>query len=256
MNSLKKNSKGFTLIELSILIVIAGSIATGILALLSIGNSTKASETTTKRMETIQEAIAAFVDINGYMPCPADRDTATGTVEYGVSTDCTGSSSGTTDVSSGNEEVKIGVIPTRTLNLPDSYSVDGWSNKFTYATPTELAQTIAKFDNYTTTATNCVIQLVDGNSDQILDNTADFPVIAYVLVSHGKDGRGSYTINGPANGKTCGSTSLDSENCDANIVFMDTEMNDMTSVDADVYDDYIAWETRAGIERLGDLYYQ
>jgi hypothetical protein len=73
----------------------------------------------------------------------------------------------------------------------------------------------------------------------------------YAIISHGKDGKGSYKhLNGTLT--SCDATALDKENCDSDIVIIDTAPNN-SSIAANFYDDYVVWAPKylLGISAAG-----
>lgn len=244
-----KNQKnaGFTLIDLSVMITAMAVIAA---LLLSDRSTTMQNEKMTVSIEhrdEILDAMAAYFTQYGHYPCPASGSNAPDTANYGRATDCTAAApAGTNDPAiSGalvaNDAIRIGVIPTRTLRLPDRYMMDGWGNRIAYAIIKKLATTSADYDAYTTAVTTGVIQVLDSTATQKTPASAS-TIVMYVVFSHGKDGKGAYARSGVSNA-VCGATGLDTENCDLDYVFQDQYLADTASA-ASYYDDIFYYATR------------
>lgn len=169
-NSSKKQ-KGFSLIELSVIISVAASAAVGFLAWTQPTYSTNSQKAmiTQSKMRDIQAAIDSFRVLKKRLPCPADplmrsdNTRATG-IDYDHTTATTTDATTCTDFANhpydcyvndfGMEDlyntstivsgiatqlhpavncpVSVGAVPVRSLGLDDSYANDGWGRRFTY----------------------------------------------------------------------------------------------------------------------------
>lgn len=246
----QSGKKGFSLIEMAVVLAISGTIAASFLTISSAQQEASSYEITADRLDAIEEAINIFVNKTGYLPCVAPSDDAENTATFAVSVDCTQASPADPSIASigsGSDNVWIGTVPTRSLNLPDKYYYDGWNNRFTYAIIKEQAAGADAFNNYSSSATTGVIQIVDRNNNQV--TPADTKsIISYVIVSHGKDGLGGYNRNGSL-GKACAASSKDMGNCDrSNVTFVDAPVTGKTNVAASYYDDLIRWASKTKLE--------
>ena len=85
-----------------------------------------------------------FAKTYGYLPCPADRTLLSSSALFGVETRnggftaCTVASPGV--VIDGTSSVYTGMVPLRTLGLPDNYAADAWGGKFDYSVSVNLIQ--------------------------------------------------------------------------------------------------------------------
>jgi prepilin-type N-terminal cleavage/methylation domain-containing protein len=247
--------KGFTLIELTFVLMIVGLIiGMGLDFAGPMLEKSKRDEDRAK-MRMIEDALLTYLKTHGKYPCPARRDLATTNSGFGASTDCSAvAPTGTTDVSP--EGIRIGVVPVRELNLPPTYMFDSYKNRITYAAIKGLAQTNTLYDSYTTAGvapdtdgvgggdTDGIITVVDANGTQIT-NVHNKIIVPYVLVSHGKDGLGSYKKTGAANA-ACDASHKDGANCDNNNIFRDVEYLDVAG--SNYFDDVIRWKTKDHME--------
>jgi prepilin-type N-terminal cleavage/methylation domain-containing protein len=83
-----RSSRGFSLVELCIVIAIAGLLVAAVISQYTIYLATKATGTTTQNANTIQAALASHMLVFGALPCPAPPMLAPGTPAAGVG-DCT-----------------------------------------------------------------------------------------------------------------------------------------------------------------------
>ncbi len=242
---------GYTLAEMAIVLAIMGTVAGGVLTIGHAKHEASKINITNERLDAIEDAIRRHSFALGYLPCPAESTPLPGEATYGVSANCTGigappvgiASAGTVGAS---DEVWIGGIPTRTLNLANSIMYDGWQNRFSYAVVRQLAQDAASYEAYTAPNDSGIIQITDFEGDQVTDANAD-TVVSYAIVSHGKDGKGAISRAGTIpNGCTDGAATptLDDENCDNDAIILDTRINDSNSITANYYDDIVRWRTK------------
>lgn len=210
---------GFTLIEISIALIFFGLLVGAAVTGLKAVEGAERTQVTNERLSNIQDAISIYIQRNGFAPCVAGRTHAVNTAEYGREQlnagvrDCTvaPNPAGAPEVAEFyrvdqfGTNVQIGAVPARSLNLPDDHMYDGWGNQFTYAVTESMTIDPAGYQ-----ANDGVIPVQ--NSD------ATTPVLAtdegmYVVVSHGRDGRGAFARNG-AQFQPCNAATRDGDNCD------------------------------------------
>lgn len=233
----KCGNSGFTLIELAIVVIIGG-ILIGLLGT-GLTNFYKTSQqsATQERLDDIRNAIELYLSINGKLPCVASLTDTTDTATFGreIDTNCT-----TAPVAAGSFQVtgraglnvRIGAVPTRSLNLPDDLAFDAWGNRFTYSV-TEALATTGTYD-----PADGAISMVDstGNSLIVPADTAH-----YVLISHGNGRIGGYTESGVIV-EACNTVVLDGENCDnTNAIFRNTLLTS-TDTGANEFDDFVTYQ--------------
>lgn len=134
-NFYKKNrqKKAFTLIELSIVIVIVSILITGALSVSVNAVNNAKTKITKERIAEIYKALGNYVLVNKKLPCPAPiTDTKSGTATYGTASNtllCT-----TTGVVQSFTSANLvrGMVPVKTLGLPLDMAEDGFGDKFEY----------------------------------------------------------------------------------------------------------------------------
>ncbi len=233
------NSKGFTLIELSIVLVIFGLIVASSATAYVQWQNWQRYETTKTNVEDVTTAIESFLLQNGRYPCPSslDADRTDGNA-YGIepngvdncetaagsNIDTTGTppgddifvvagartgnflSPGTGTASAGNSQIRIGTIPFRNLGLSEQQAYDGYRNRLFYAVTEHLASSAG----YEQDTGRIDVQNAAGTS-----YTQPAGSTHYMVFSAGDNGFGAFNYEGtqlpcPA------ATSLENENCDLN----------------------------------------
>ncbi len=198
----------FTLIELSVVLIIIATILGGSMSLLIASTQSAQYNSTVNTMDAIEAALLNYSAANGRIPCPADLTIAPGGNYYGreagyhtggIGTgECqhnlTPAANFATAATGGTAE---GGVPTRALNLPDSYMYDGWGHKFRYVVdPTYTVSNTSRSswpipgNLCTTSSTGITVNDASGNSR----TTAAI----YAIISHGANGHGGYTSSGIA----------------------------------------------------------
>ena len=248
-------TSGFTLLEMAVVLAILSSVIAGVLSLGNAKHEQNKHKLTAHRLNVMEQRLAYLASEADIIPCPAIINAAIGSADFGAETDCTiATVAGVTSrggASLSSEEVRIGAVPIRALNLPDVYMFDGWNNRFIYIMTAQMADAGTGVSGHTTANTDNVILIRDKNGNQIPENTAD-TVIAYAIVSHGKDGEGAYNKAGTVQ-ESCDFSNLDGENCDYNAGDNDATFRDTAIVDSvvstDYYDDIMRWKLSRYLEK-------
>lgn len=124
------NKSGFTLIEVATVVVIAGIILVGALTLLlPVVQSTRIIETREK-MVRIEKILNSYAAANHRLPCPAVPNRGAANPPYGYES---GSGANGDAIPSPNCALGEGVVPFRTLGIPESLTRDAWGGPLLYA---------------------------------------------------------------------------------------------------------------------------
>jgi prepilin-type N-terminal cleavage/methylation domain-containing protein len=178
--------RGFSLIELSIVLVIVAFLLGGLLPTLSSQVDQRHTVETTKQLDEIQQALIGYAIINGRFPCPAWTNT------NGVESPVGG---GTCN------HPNDGFVPSATLGLvttdSSGFAMDSWGNRIHYAV------TQANGKSFTTTNGMSTIGISNLSPDLLVCSTAtgstnsscaagaaltSSPGVPVVIFSTGKNG--------------------------------------------------------------------
>jgi prepilin-type N-terminal cleavage/methylation domain-containing protein len=195
------HSKGFSLVELAVALAIITLLLAGALIPLSAQIDVRNVGDTQRSMESIREAIVGFAQANGRLPCPALGSVASGTA--GAGTEVTSGASPNTTCTN-----TFGVVPWATLGVPET---DSWGRRFSYWVTQIFADGIgpplATFGAGCAPAPNppssfalCSLGTLTVNTRKESDHTATAVglVLPAVIISHGKNGFGAFTVSGGA----------------------------------------------------------
>jgi len=204
------DSKGFTLVEMAIVVIISGFIFVPLMSVFIQKEIKDKQQQTVEYDKRIVKAIDFYVKQNGKYPCPASLASGPQNDGFGVE-NCalTG-------------PVMFGAVPVRTLGLPAYMAANAQDWKYFYS----VVKSKTEVANYNAAIINPITVIMPNGT---VGASTD-----YILVNPGKDGKGSYSLYGAANILTCkaGENARDSSNC----VNADTLMtNNNTYVDAPLY---------------------
>lgn len=208
-----KNNAGFSLIEITVVVVIGGLLMTAFADMALNAQKEAKIKVTKERLEAVDEALRNYSLTNYRLPCVARRTDPADTANYAVEIgNCNaavvaGQSFRVAPFGAGTHRIRIGTVPTRTLNLPDTFGYDAWGARFLYA--------VNELDTNTSTygsSPNSSIEIVDRNNNAVVTPPGS---IRYLVLSHGGDKEGGLNTNG-VQINPCAAAELDGENCDNN----------------------------------------
>jgi len=204
---------GFSLLAMSLLILVLGFFSVVAANLYKVYKEQNTAALTSKNMELVQQALKNYVEVNGHLPCPASMEDPIDTREFGqpVSLACPSGNIPGTDYDPAG--VRIGAVPVRVLNLPDSAIVDGWKNRMVYAVTVSFARAGADMDS-----PDGKITINDETSSSVTRTPGN---VIYALISPGSDRRGAYGLNGVER-VPCDTATISGENCNGDAVFAST----------------------------------
>lgn len=239
-------AKGFTLVEMAIVLAIVTLLLTSLVPTISSQiEQRKISETKAKLIE-IQQALIGFAIINGRLPCPAQSSLETGSANAGLEarkdTTCACATAGGGIASADAARVActstsvMGVLPWASLGITET---DAWDRRFTYRVTRNFADDIGVETPGCTpevsSPTTSSFALCSPGVLNILASaggTTIAPDVPAVFISHGMNGAGAYDSSGTQ--FSASSNSDEIENSDNDASFVSHEF--MTS-----YDDLLAW---------------
>jgi prepilin-type N-terminal cleavage/methylation domain-containing protein len=204
-----KKNKGFTLVEMAVVLVIAGALLSAGLKMYSVLAERSAISVTKQHQETIKQAIISYLGRTGRLPCPdQDIDGADNNRD-----------------ASGNCTANFGTLPYITIGLDRESALDGWDNYLAYVvSPTWILTYSNTATQYTTTDMNSAfwpgvrngaITVVDRNpptsdpGQTINDPSAGVNTGAVVaLISYGRNGSGARNTANQTNENPSGADEL------------------------------------------------
>ena len=131
---IKKNQDGFSLVELSIVILVMGLLLGGLMMPLSVQRDNAKLRDAREQIMSVQSVIEGFALVNGYIPCPA-----------------TPASNGTASPAGGTCAAQHGFVPATTLDLngqrnADNLLLDPWGSPLRYSVSSSDANTDGTWD--------------------------------------------------------------------------------------------------------------
>lgn len=178
--------KGFSLLEMSIVVVIIGfTISMGVVTFNQYSKLSKA-ELTRSRMEVIIKALDDYADKYDRLPCPADGSLTFRDNEFGL-----GLKVGVTDVCANfnydTSDTYVGAVPVNTLNIYPTFALDGWGNRFSYVVKhaTVVSGSFTVLASSYITLTNYI-------------GASPYNGVVVAVISHGENGLGAWKGSGVA----------------------------------------------------------
>lgn len=193
MMTISKNFKGFSLVEMAVVVVLIGVLMTFGIKLASSFQDRAAYSSTREKQSKIQDSLRAYLAQNGRLPCPAIVSSPPQGLEVPA-------------VPNGICDANPGIIPYATLGLPRDSVIDGWNHLFIYEVAniancggvgtwvTTSNFVAAPFRTYHDGENGCITITDDQNGDGVLE-LPNRTVVA-VVVSNGANGEGGYSQNG------------------------------------------------------------
>ena len=234
-----KQLKGFTLVELAVVLVLIGIVMTMGLKMVTATLENASYSETKAKQELIKTALIGFLRTNGRLPCP--DNTGSAAVASGV------------EVSPCQATAAdgYGVVPWVTLGIPRDSVVDGWGNYFTY----RVANGTGGSKNWTSktagnpfdinelrTPTSALsIQELDAAGTALVTTN---PRAVVVLLSHGKNGFGAKSTKVGARLPTTDAGAGEATNAtDTTTIFILRPVNESTGAFNGPYDDLLTYLT-------------
>lgn len=168
-------SKGFSLVEMAVVLIILGILLGGLLVPLGAQRDIKDYTETQAQLEKIRESIYGYAIINGSLPCPTSTADPTDNVNYGHE-------DAVCPITAASE-----ILPWKDLGVPEvdswgvlrSQATDTWDGYWMYRVDPAFTEA---FSLNTTTIGNIDLHKTDGSSLTIAAERA-----VAVICSTGKD---------------------------------------------------------------------
>lgn len=232
-------NRGFSLVELSVVVLIIGIVLTMGLGALNASREGQSSSTTTQKQTALKEALISYLRRNLRLPCPDTDFTAPDGAE-----NRTTAGDPTTACSAA-----FGLVPYVTLGLAQDMTQDGWGYFFSY----HVSNNAAANTDWTRTA-----NLRSGNTGVITVNdrngatvTAIGTSVVAVIVSHGRNGFGAYATGGTRNTLPAVGTD-ERDNTDTNTTYLKRTATTDDAATGGAFDDITMFVTADDL--LGPLF--
>lgn len=199
-----KPSPGFTLVELSVVVVIIGLIMTLGLGALNAQLTSASYAETKKRQSLIKDALTAYLGTNKRLPCPDVPNNTNGGAD---SSQVTGNEDRSGTPPTPDEPppcvAGFGVVPYATLGLARDLATDGWGNFMSYQVAIEGPASACPGNGKDWSRSKCfgagkggLMTLFEG---PIAAPTSVAANLVAVVVSHGTNGNSAWAQQGSRN---------------------------------------------------------
>ena len=217
---MKRSAHGFSLVEMAVVLVIAGLMIGGLLTPLAMQLEQRKIGDTQKSMEEAREALIGFAMRNGYLPCPAVSPQ--NGLEDRQGTSC-------------RDGKRQGLLPWATLGVA---KLDSWGHIYRYSVTPEFTNSQALFSLQS--ARDITIGTRDSSGNLVAASAInDIPA---VIVSHGKNGAGGVSDTGIRTAAVSATNADERTNASAaGIAFVSRIPSDSPAAAGGEYDDLVAW---------------
>jgi prepilin-type N-terminal cleavage/methylation domain-containing protein len=192
----KCHQNGFSLVEITIVLVIASIVLTMGVSVLTAAMESVAHSVTAKRQELIKDALTSYLGRNRRLPCP-DLPGAVGNAP-GTGDDNRATPNDLTTTCAS----RVGIVPYIDLGLSRDNVIDGWDNFITYVVTIDGSAAL-DWSRSTTFLPgkpgNLNILLRDPATSATTTNITDPEKAVVVIISHGPNGFGAWTSQSTGN---------------------------------------------------------
>lgn len=221
---LPRRARGFSLVEMAVVMAILGLLLGGLLMTLQAQQTAQRAQETGRLVTQAKDALLGYAAIHGRLPCPADPALASGSAGAGLER---------TPTAAGCTGGETGTLPWATLGLPET---DGWNRRFTYRVSALFSRTVdpsrtaAQYGCATSPGVvptqaafalcspgDGTVRAASGGADLVTEAPA-------VLVSHGANGFGSALPSGATVPASADADEI--ENADGDAVFVERTPTD------------------------------
>ncbi|MBU6339194.1 MAG: prepilin-type N-terminal cleavage/methylation domain-containing protein [Rickettsiales bacterium] len=194
INKIFVPKKAFSLIELSVVIVILSIVVSGLLSIATNSAINDKIKKTNDNIDKIYQAMGTYLLSSGHLPCPASITAIKSSdADYGNQ-----GNSGTCTNLSGVYNLKLanggattnfvyGMVPIRDLGLPNEVAEDGFGSKLGYIVYRDYTSS----NTFSSVSTSTGIQ-VKKNSTPLLDSSN---LAMFAIISYGPNKSGAFAVD-------------------------------------------------------------
>lgn len=251
------SQRGFTLIELSIVLIITGIMLVGAIQAYTIYNEKRKIEQMNSLMVDLDQYIKEFPNMidpstvdpatgigtaYGRFPCPASMDGTSSGNDFNVE-DCSAATiSGVNpDGSTGGTPVLVGKIPASSLGISSDFMKDAYGNYLVYAVTQNATDSASYGKSFG------ALQVIEEGIDRDITSGTYGEIITlsthngvqFLIASMGDTNAGAYAFNGTQPIACPDSAVKEHENCDGDATFISSLRHDEN--DENFYDDQLAF---------------
>jgi len=220
MTKIISRIRGFTLVEMAVVLVIFGLLLGGLWMPLAAQMNQRNYSETNQQISEIKEALIGYALTNGYLPCPA-ISAANGSENRAGDGTC---------------NARVGFIPWVALGVKGT---DSWNHLFRYSVTPAYARSDTSV--VLSPPTNRDITIRTRNSVGNLVNLSNASDIPAVVISYGKNGFFGTSPDGTALADGS-ATNVDEDTNGAGVTtFISRDITDNTAVNGGEFDDIVAW---------------
>lgn len=236
MNQRRLPENGFTLVELTVVLIIVSLLLGGLLVPMSAQQDVRQLADAEKQLAETRDALVGYAQINGRLPCPAISAADGRENRDAVSRQCA---------------TLFGFVPWVELGVRPA---DPWGRLVRYRTSSEFAQSgIAGSDPTLSTNSAAQLKIQGHNPDDSYPNlTNDAPrEVVFVVLSHGKNGYHGTNLDGSAGPSDAGVANPDEDiNRNAltnagNTIFVSRTPTPVNTPTLGAFDDQLVWVPRS-----------
>lgn len=234
-NKFMKQKKAFSLVELSIVLVIAAALIAAMMNGYSKWDKKAQIERQKDTLSVVQSALLNYYQLNGRLPCPAPQNVTPSDANFGVAaTTCNAHIACPSGLGCSSSTFTVaGDIPAKTLELPISQMSDLNGFKYRYLVDYRFANFVNANDIRKQCGGYGFIRVVDSANNPVSDE------IIFSLVSLGNTGVGAFLKETGAVGVSGGGTFATNYDSD-NILIYSLPIEQGAAV-TDIYDDVLAY---------------
>ncbi len=218
-----KLNKGFTLVEMAVVLVIIGLLIGGLLIPLSAQLDQRNYSDTRRSMDEAKEALIAYGMSHGYLPCPAISD-QNGAEDRDATGNCTGNK-------------RVGYLPWAELGIA---KLDSWGHLYRYSVTLTYANKNLKISIIPAATQD--ITITTRNTAGTMINLSNGNAIPAVVMSFGKIAGGATNNDGTIVADVS-ATNVDEDSNNATIgrTYISRDISENSGVSGGEFDDIVTW---------------